>query len=79
MEDGDAKKRAAFHAIVGRALTDATFRGDLKNESARRLAVSGVLQGTGVEYSDIEKDLNAAVEAVEDLAAHFDDDLKAAS
>ena len=80
MGDGNSEKRkAAFHAILGRALTDAEFRGDLKNTGKRQSAVSDLLQGTGVQYSEISEDLEAAISAVEKLAGHFDPDLRAAS
>jgi hypothetical protein len=80
MGDGDKEKRqAAFHAIVGRALTDTEFRRQLSDEGSRRTAVTAALQGTAVDYSEIEEQLNAAVKAVGELGAIFDPDLRAAS
>jgi hypothetical protein len=80
MGDGNNEKRkAAFHAIVGRALTDTTFREGLRDTGKRQSAVSDLLQGTGVQYSEISEDLEAAISAVEKLAGHFDPDLRAAS
>ena len=80
MGDGNNEKRkAAFHAIVGRALTDTNFRGQLTEEGTRQTAVSAALEGTGVEYSEIERELKAAIAAVQTLAEKFDTDLKIAS
>lgn len=80
MENGNSdKRRAAFHAIVGRALTDREFRESLQSSGTRQEAVAAALQGTGVEYGEIEEDLAAAVNAVGDLAELFDPEFRAAS
>jgi hypothetical protein len=79
MEGDNPQKSAAFHALVGKALTDASFREELKDTGRRQSAVSDALRGTGVQYSEIQRDLDAAIAAVEELAGHFDPDLRAAS
>ena len=78
-DGGNEPRKAAFHALLGKALTDSTFREDLKNTGTRQNAVSDVLQGTGIQYADIEEELEAAVGAIEALAQKFDQGLKIAS
>jgi hypothetical protein len=76
--DGDSRQEA-FHKLVGRGLTDSKFRDELSDPDRRQNAVNDVLQGTGIQYADIEEELEAAVGAIEKLAQQFDPDLRIAS
>jgi hypothetical protein len=64
---GHKSKAAAFHALVGRALTDQDFRKQLRGDS-----VDEALTSVGVEPTpEIKKALGAAMDNVDELANQF--------
>ncbi len=64
---GHKSKEAAFHTLVGRALTDHEFRKQLRGDS-----VDEALASVGVEpTADVKKALSAAMDNVDELANQF--------
>jgi hypothetical protein len=66
-DHGKGDKEAAFHALVGRALSDHEFRGKLRGSS-----VDDALASVGIEPTpEIKKALSDAMDHVDNLAKQF--------
>ncbi len=67
MSDHGKDKEAAFHALVGRALSDHEFRSKLRGDS-----VDEALTSVGIEpTAEVKKALGDAMDKVDNLAKKF--------
>ena len=68
-EGGMSDQTKAFHALVGRALVDASFRDTLRSSDRRQAMID-----IGVEPTpEIEQALDEAIKTVDNLAQQFGD------